>query len=310
MGTKKLLCILTSVTLFGLCMSNAQEHDLSIPEGPYLGQEPPGKTPEIFAPGLISTDATEFGITISKDSYEIYFSRRESMETGNRIHAYKYESGQWVTLPQPLFGWEGRESEPNFSPDERRLYFGSGRPKPEMVTDTKMPVQWYVERIGDKWSTPEMIGTPVIEYGNMFLTQANNGTIYFTGFNPEKGIYSARKKGDGFDTPHYLPKEINHLVNPAYPRYFNPAHPGISPDESYIIYDNAVDDKWTTNLFISFRKDHYWSKASNITEYIGWERESWGPFVSFDGKYLFFSSGGNIYWVDAGFIEELRSDID
>ncbi len=28
--------------------------------------------------------------------------------------------------------------------------------------------------------------------------------------------------------------------------------------------------------------------------------------VSFDGKYLFFSSGGDIYWLDAKIIERIK----
>jgi hypothetical protein len=31
--------------------------------------------------------------------------------------------------------------------------------------------------------------------------------------------------------------------------------------------------------------------------------------VSPDGKYLFFNAAGDNYWVDAGFIEELREGV-
>jgi hypothetical protein len=30
------------------------------------------------------------------------------------------------------------------------------------------------------------------------------------------------------------------------------------------------------------------------------------PHVSFDGEYLFFSGGGDIYWVDAKIIDKLK----
>ena len=35
--------------------SHSQER-LAIPDGPYLGQKPPGSTPEPFAPGIVNTE--------------------------------------------------------------------------------------------------------------------------------------------------------------------------------------------------------------------------------------------------------------
>ncbi|MFC1639236.1 hypothetical protein ACFL3B_00565 [Gemmatimonadota bacterium] len=46
-------------------------HD-SNPEGPYLGQTPPGNTPEIFAPGIISTGMNEVEAAFSPDGTELY----------------------------------------------------------------------------------------------------------------------------------------------------------------------------------------------------------------------------------------------
>jgi hypothetical protein len=46
------------------------------PRGPYLGQKPPGRVPEVFGPGFISTATSpEGGIAFSPDGNEIYFGR-------------------------------------------------------------------------------------------------------------------------------------------------------------------------------------------------------------------------------------------
>jgi hypothetical protein len=50
-----MLCLLSGI---------AQQDNLPVLKGPYLGQKPPGMTPEIFAPGIISTE--NFG---TADSY-------------------------------------------------------------------------------------------------------------------------------------------------------------------------------------------------------------------------------------------------
>ena len=36
--------------------SYAQDKATQIPDGPYLGQTPPGTTPEVFAPGIVNKE--------------------------------------------------------------------------------------------------------------------------------------------------------------------------------------------------------------------------------------------------------------
>jgi len=43
--------------------------------GPYLGQKPPGMAPEVFAPGIVTTELNEHGSpTFSPDLSEMYWS--------------------------------------------------------------------------------------------------------------------------------------------------------------------------------------------------------------------------------------------
>lgn len=75
------------------------------------------------------------------------------------------------------------------------------------------------------------------------------------------------------------------------------------------------------DLYISFRyEDGKWGEPQNLGEKINTRYSESFPFVSRDGKYLFFNSNrpsslhnestehfyGNIYWVDAQFLEELK----
>ncbi len=136
----------------------------------------------------------------------------------------------------------------------------------------------------------------------MFVTEANSGTIYTTG-NKQRGIYKSKYTDGHFEIPIRLPDEIN-SKNWA-------GHPYIAPDESYIIFDSNVDEEGRTkNLFISFQRDTgNWSPAMNLTKHLKWPSGSC-PHVTFDGRYLFFSSNGDIHWVRAEVIHELRSQQD
>ena len=67
-----------------------------------------------------------------------------------------------------------------------------------------------------------------------------------------------------------------------------------------------------SDLYISFKNaNDNWTKPRNFGAGINSEYDEWRAILSFEGKYLFFSSrrtgNGDIYWVDAKIIEELRS---
>ena len=68
-----------------------------------------------------------------------------------------------------------------------------------------------------------------------------------------------------------------------------------------------MDEKGKKNLYISFKDSNgEWTKSINMNQSIDFSEHAAIPHVSFDGKYLFFSSRGDIYWVDARIIEELK----
>jgi len=72
--TKILGTVLISVLLFYNCYG--QENNFPVLKGPYLGQNPPGMTPEVFAPNIISTDKRELNSVFSPDGKEFYFTKR------------------------------------------------------------------------------------------------------------------------------------------------------------------------------------------------------------------------------------------
>ena len=64
MNLSKKIYLIVILTLFAFTTCKAQEvqkseTDFSQLKGAYLGQNPPGKKPELFAPGIVTTDASE-----------------------------------------------------------------------------------------------------------------------------------------------------------------------------------------------------------------------------------------------------------
>jgi hypothetical protein len=73
------IVVLFVLVLVSITSCNQQETDsrqISIfrsLSGPYLGQEPPGKTPELFAPGIVSTGHNEMKAVFSPDGRELLY---------------------------------------------------------------------------------------------------------------------------------------------------------------------------------------------------------------------------------------------
>jgi len=144
-----------------LITRNAVKSDEANPflKGAYLGQSIPGMTPEIFAPGIISTeDFNERDVSFSRDGTEFYFSRWGG-QTPFNIMYMKREHDQWSEQRQASFSGRYQDAEAYFSPDEQKLFFISNRPK-HGDGDPETWEIWFVEREGNEWGAPVLLGSP------------------------------------------------------------------------------------------------------------------------------------------------------
>jgi Tol biopolymer transport system component len=289
------LTIIGTLLLFMALGINAQETEFPILTGPYLGQEPPGMTPELYMPGFISNCDLHSGVYFSPDGKEVYYSI--SRESQHNIMFMKEENDRW-TRPESLCPGLA----PFLSPDGKTLLF-----------TTRNYEIWKMERSADKWSDPVSLG-PTINCARSQYSSCvtDDGTLYYMN---AKGIVRSAFIEDRYMEPEPLGSEINSN------NYEGPAY--VAPDESYLIFSSFRPGGYgSSDLYISFREeDGTWSAPKNMGSKINSDGRDRLPFVSSDGKYLFFNSSrvsvlnikpisggaGNVYWVDAKIIEELKS---
>jgi len=259
------------------------------PSGPYLGQEPPGLVPVVFAPDIVSmTESQEGGITFSPDGNEIYFGR-----TG--IWFTKQVDGVWTTpAPAPIPG--GADGfEPSITPSGGRMYFASMRDG-----DSNGPQIWYAERSGDGWSAPRKLGPASPSGAKMAPSAASNGNLYFTSVQGNMGwFYMARWANGSFSAATRLPSTIN--------RFARHDHAFITPDEATLVF--AAVSSGGQYLFASFKdRSGYWTTPVSLGSNVNATINQIQPSISPDGKYLFFTrdTTGDIWWVDANVVYALR----
>lgn len=289
-----LLILLVSLLLSANISCQSIQKGFPVLKGTYLGQTPPGPTPKVFAPGIISTEkGWEAAISFSPDLRELFFTSRSTVDgTENRVMYMKMVNNIWTEPKLAPFAKEIMEYEAFITPDNKKVIYKSKR---EIPDNTKGGI-WYSQRENNTWSEAKYLHGPINKGWAMSVTSTLQGTLYFTGIY---GIYRSKFINGEYMPPELLPKEINKS------KYFGAAHPYIAPDESYLIFDASVAAN--SELFISFKKeDGNWTEAVMFDKIINTQDHENIATVSPDGKYLFFSKNNDVYWVDAKIISELK----
>jgi hypothetical protein len=92
--------------------------DLKV-KGPYLGQKPPGLTPEVFAPGVISAgDSKEHSLSLSPKGDVLFFTRTSNWPYSKIMHM-KRQGDQWSKPETASFLKDDWATQAVFSPDGR-----------------------------------------------------------------------------------------------------------------------------------------------------------------------------------------------
>jgi hypothetical protein len=255
-----------------------------------LGQKPPGLIPEIFAPGIISTGFHDGSITFSPDGKELFyhFGGRDWMF----ILHMKYENNQWTAPQIASFSGKYRDGEPHFSYDGNKVLFRSTRPlkeKGEPISHTDI---WIVEKDEIGWGQPINPGPPInSENDDLYPTISRTGDLYFAS-NRDEGwdIYVSKYINGQYIKPEKLSNAIN--------SEFGDWDAFLAPDESYIIFgsNGRPDGFGESDLYVSFRReDGTWTQAKNMGHQINTKYREVDPFVTSDGKYIFFRSNRRIH---------------
>lgn len=271
---------------------------------------PPGDTPVIFAPGLISGKSMEHSPAIfSPDGNEVYWVSREDQSNGGKTNLWVMSriNNRW-TKPVNFapFGESVNWMDPFLSNDGNRLYFSTETEKNRDI--------WFIERHGNRWSKPQSI-SPTINTANgqNQASSTNDGTLYFIdykwiGENWTCDILRSNLKNGDYLLPETLPSSVNSTSEDWTPY--------IARDNSYLIFSSLRRSEYG-DLFISFHDIHSdaWSEPISMGEDINTSYQEAFPTVSPDGKYLFFTrytdekNDMDVYWVSAKVIDRLREKI-
>lgn len=281
MKTTKLLILTCAISLNTVFAKEDSVNDPDFPalENRYLGQKPPGLIPELFAPGIVSTEEyVEAGGDFTPDMKEFYFSRYGGKYKKRTLFVLQYKNHKW-----------SRES--------------------VLSTD----IEKYRERFNPGWSEMKSL-EPYKDIPIHGLSVSAKGTYYIDEYTREgNGVlrYSRLINGER-EAPKPLDKVINTGKWVAHP-FIAPDESYLMWDVE------KEGDYGADIYISFRQQDGSWGAAINMGDKINTGLYDQSPRVTPDGKYLFFWKGdekvredgstymvGSPYWVDAQIIENLR----
>jgi hypothetical protein len=297
-----IILILISNLLFG-----QQNNDLHLD---YFGQNPPGDSAVIFAPGIVSlSDSFVNGITFSPRGNECCYDRYDGKYwTWGTIFYAKFENNKWSEFRPAPFTDSTKYFDilPIFSPDGQKFLFSSARPsRPYNLVDL-----WMCERTGEKWGKPIRLDSAINnpKDDESFSSIASNGNIYFNKDLTNSIWLSLYSNGT-----YSKAVKVSEPVNSKY----GAGAAFILPDESCVIFASIRPEGYgERDLYISFRKANgAWTEPQNLGPKINGPTDDVCARISPDQKYLFFTKGikrkySTIYWVSTSFIVKLKQNCD
>lgn len=308
--------------------------------GPYLGIEPPGAVPEIFAPGVVSGVHHEHSAAVfSPDGRDLWWTLiampLQGPAPGVVVHSGQGEDGRWSRPEVAPFSGRFDDDVCSISPDGNRLYLSSRRPRGAGDPPAPRSDIWVVERTSTGWGEPRpLAGSVNTEYEESSFQETLSGAAYYVGHlegvRGERGIFRARSTDGAYGAPEALGPRINseHLD----------WCPFVDPAEELLLFSSdRPGGSGALDLYVSFRRpDGEWAEPVNLGAGINTAANERFPRLSPDGKYLFFTSNrtmgaegppdapltlddleaqsrsinnglSNVYWVDASFLGWLRA---
>jgi len=287
--------------------------EAALPSLPYFEQPVPGLTPELFAPGIVNTDAIEFNGVFSPDGRELFFGRHVA-GVDTMFHSV-YADGRWSD-PVRLPTFPGDVSgDMAVSPDGLELYFLGQHPN-EYAPENPTWDIWVSRRVDEEWTLARVVPPPIsTEAMEVYPVVVGDGSLYFSSDRPgglgPSDLYRAQRLPDGgFAEP------VN--VGPPIMSDFGTGDTFVAPDESYMIFSSRRPPSLGRgDLFVSFRLDDgRWGEPIHLGDVINTEEHEFCPMVTPDGRYLFFSrlyggfwenaTGGDVLWMDVRFLGQFR----
>jgi Tol biopolymer transport system component len=261
----------------------------SLPPRPSAGQAAASDpTPQLFAPGVVSTGDIEFGPAFEPDGKTVYFSKGSpGVRRVSWIVVSRFVAGAWTAPEIAPFSGRYSDLDPTLSPDGKTLFFASTRPTEGTAPRPDFDL-WVVEKTARGWGEPRSLGAPVNGPGMETTTSVTaDGTLYFASGGRDAGrpgrrLFRSRLVDGRYQEPEPLPAPIDGGEEDS--------NQYVSPDGSVMLFSSKRPGSPDPALYVSRFVQGAWTTPLNANPRLNAEFSPYTPLVSPDRKTLYFTS--------------------
>lgn len=262
--------------------------------GPYFGLEPPGQTPQLLAPGVVSTGLDDLNAAFLPDMSEFLFSVNMPRSGQYFIMQMRQVDGRWTQPRLASFSGQYSDADPAVAMDGQTLYFISKRPRPGRSEPSPTWQIWRMDREEHAgWGSPTPVGVPVNgSHEQIYVSVAADHSLYYSS-RAEDGAGGLEIYRNLWRDGSYGERE---RLGPAINGAAAELNPVVAPDQSFVIFasNRGASDPQNFDLYVS----HFeagpgtgrWTVATPLPESINSPQMEYCPMLSPDGKFLFYSS--------------------
>ena len=247
--------------------------------------------PRLFAEGIVSTAADEFGATFSRDGRTVLFSRSVPRSNLYLICEATFRDGRWTEPRIASFSGRYWDFDPVFTPDGSKVLFASDRPVPGKEKADKDFDLWVVERTATgAWGEPRPLGPNVnSDEDETFASMASDGTLYFVsareGGRAHLALFRSRLVDGEYGPPEKLTGPVNDPLNWSLEVL-------VAPDQSFLLLVpyGRPDGAGSFDIYLSRRDGESWTAPVSLGPKVNTRARDYSPRFSPDGRFLFWSS--------------------
>jgi Tol biopolymer transport system component len=262
-------------------------------DAPPWAADGPAPRATLFAPGTISTGDDDAHVTFSPDGRTVYFLKNAPDFRHWTIVAISWTENGWGSPEVAPFSGRYADGDLSFARDGRTAYFVSTRPvTPHGAPRTDTDI-WRI-RIDEAgaWAEPEHVPELSSDGFEWFPNLTADGWMFFgserrdgnLGQDGTSDLWRARLVAGKFTAPESLGPVINTAGQDI--------EPWVSADGRLLIFasNGRSDTRGSYDLYVSHLCGGVWSAPRNLGDAVNSANWDFGPRLSPDGRFLFFTS--------------------
>lgn len=243
---------------------------------------------QMLGEGSLSRDSVDlYNFAFTKEGDTIFFHTTDKGDGEAGIAISTRTSSGWTKPVAASFDVKGfNDGHVSMSPMGDAIIFASDRTD-NLEGEPKAADDFFMVNQSSGWTDTRRL-TSTDQMSEKRGALASDGTFYYWAYQRGSGMYFFKSNIDSQGAF----GAVQDAGKMLFENYTGENNPHIDPDKKYMLFAvyGKEDGFGKEDIYISKREDERWSEPQNLGSLVNSDGNDTSPFISQDGKFLFFVS--------------------